>query len=531
MHNIFYKTRNSFFLSNNIRKYFYLCVIIVFLITMRLQSQNAYINDFRVNDDVTTKSQFNSRLGVDSSGNFVVAWNDMRNSSANNSTQVYCQIIDKNGNRVGNNFRIGQDTTWLDGLTVLKNGKFIIFWRRYFNTTSAELYFQRFDRNGIPLNAPTKVIDTVYFSTVLNTGDIESDRNGNFTIIWQARPYGTLNAILHAQRFDSVGNKIGIPIIVNDTIGFFAITDTKIAMDEIGNFMVSWSDRRFNVSQQKYDIFFQRFNSNGVKIGNNIKVNDDNDSTKAQILPWIGGNGNGNFVITWTDRRNFFNDFTIFYQIYDSTGTPIGSNKRADESLGTPAYSKVAMKKDSRFFIGWGDNWYAGRLQYYGRRYTKTGDTIGNIYMIPQISPPSSFQIPNDIKILGDRIYTTWEDTRNANTDVYCNVRSFQNPDTLIIGITPISNIIPKGYKLYPAYPNPFNPVTKIKYDLPKNEDVFIYIYDITGKTIKNIYFEKQNKGIYEITITNEKLSSGVYFFKILTESGFNAVQKLILIK
>ncbi len=532
MHKLFYQNTNSLNLSNTIRIIFYLWLFIILAIPLIGFSQNAYINDFRVNDDLTNRGQFGSRIGVDSAGNFVVAWNDRRNSININYTQVFYQIFDKYGSRIGSNIAINTDTNYLSGLTVFKTGQFIITWIRIFNSSmNSELYFQRFDKTGIPLNPPTKVIDTVYSSTALNYGDVASDSNGNFVTVWEFRPYATTNSVIYAQRFDNVGNKLGTPIVVNDTIGFFGITDVNIAMDGSGKFIVSWSDRRFNVSQQKYDIFFQRFNSIGIKIGNNVKVNDDNDTTKNQLLPWLCSDRNGRFVITWTDRRNLFNEYNIYFQIYDSTGTKVGNNKRADESNGDPYNSNVAINNLSQFIIGWTDDGYAGRLQYYGRRYTKTGDIIGNIYMVPQISPVGSIQSPSDIKIFGDRIYSTWEDTRNSDGDIYCNVRSFQNPDTIIIGINTISANEPTGFKLYPAYPNPFNPETKIKYDLSINDDVFVSIYDITGKTIKQINTGKQNKGTYEITITNELLSSGVYFLKIQTSSGLNAVQKLVLLK
>lgn len=526
------KTRDSFFLSKIFRNIFCLWLLIIFTVPLIGYSQNAYINDFRVNDDLTNREQFGSRIGVDSAGNFVIAWNDRRNSPNINYTQVFYQVFDKYGNRIGNNIAVNTDTNYLSGLTVFKTGQFIITWIRIFNSSmNSELFFQRFDKTGIPFNSPTKVIDTVYSSTALNYGDVASDSNGNFVTAWEFRPYATINSVIYIQRFDNTGNKLSTPIIVNDTIGPFGITDVKIAMDRDGKFVVSWRDGRFNTSQQKNDIFFQRFNNNGVKIGGNVLVNDDNDTTKEQTLPSIGNNINGDFVITWSDRRSSFNELNIYFQIYDSNGTPIGNNKRADESNGNPFNSKVALNNLSQFIIGWTDDGYAGRGQYFGRRYKESGDTLGGIYMIPQTSPPGSGQSPSDIKIFGDRVYTAWGDTRNGNPDVYCSVRSFQNPDTIIIGVNPISASVPKGFRLYPAYPNPFNPETKIKYDLPKDDAVHIGIYDITGKTIKLINTGKQNKGTYEISITNELLSSGVYFLKILTSSGLNAVQKLVLLK
>ena len=514
------------------KKIFYI-LIIQFIISnyTAYAQQNAYINDFRVNDDSTNFNQGGARLGVDSSGNFVVAWNDKRNFANQVWNQVYCQIFDKNGGRIGNNFKIGHDTTRLLGLTMLRDGRFVVFWYTAYNFNQfAELFFQRFDGSGNALSPPTRVVDSTFSSLSLSYGDVASDSIGNFVIAWD-RLFGSSFSILYCQRFDSSGNKIGNPVIANEPTMGVGVLDTKVCMDFSGNFVCCWRDNRNSLIQGKADIFMQRFNFNGLKIGSNVIVNDDNDSTKEQALPWISCNGTGNFVVTWSDRRNLFEEINIYYQVYDSTGTTVGVNRRADQSNGDPAFSKIALTSDSRFFIGWSDDGYAGRNQYYGRRFTKTGEPIGSIYMIPQSSPGSSTQSPSDIKIWGDRVYSVWGDSRNGNNDIYCNVRSFQNPDTVIIGIEPVSNVIPSKFKVHQPYPNPFNPETKVKYELPKSDAVSLRVFDITGREAAFLNLGMQQRGVYEIVISGEYLSSGIYFLQLQTGSGFIDVKKLVLIK
>lgn len=168
MHKLFKKTKrpvlntNHLNLSNNIRIILYLWLLIIFVIPLIGYSQNAYINDFRVNDDATTRSQSASRIGVDSAGNFVIAWNDRRNFPGF-WTQVFYQNLDKNGTRIGNNFRIWQDTTGLLCLTVLRDGKFIVSWVNIINGGfNAQIYFQRFDKVGNPIQQPVLVVDSVF---------------------------------------------------------------------------------------------------------------------------------------------------------------------------------------------------------------------------------------------------------------------------------------------------------------------------------------------------------------------------------
>ena len=104
-----------------------------------------------------------------------------------------------------------------------------------------------------------------------------------------------------------------------------------------------------------------------------------------------------------------------------------------------------------------------------------------------------------------------------------------------IIGVSPISSEIPTVYSLSQNYPNPFNPTTKIKFSLPKQENVSIKIYDITGRLVYTLVNQKMQPGSYEATWTSinnngNTVASGVYFYRI--EAGsFVESKKMILVR
>jgi len=98
------------------------------------------------------------------------------------------------------------------------------------------------------------------------------------------------------------------------------------------------------------------------------------------------------------------------------------------------------------------------------------------------------------------------------------------------VGINPIIAEIPNEFYLHQNYPNPFNPQTKIRYELPKNSDVQIYIYDITGKLITKLISEYHRAGIYEVTFNAFNYSSGIYFYKLVTDK-YTETRKMVLIK
>ena len=98
-----------------------------------------------------------------------------------------------------------------------------------------------------------------------------------------------------------------------------------------------------------------------------------------------------------------------------------------------------------------------------------------------------------------------------------------------------IDGTLPVTYKLYNAYPNPFNPFTIISYDLPENTYVNLKIYDISGRVIRNLIDEFQNPGRKKVKWdgSNEQgriMSAGVYLYTI-NRDGLIQTEKVILLK
>ena len=79
-------------------------------------------------------------------------------------------------------------------------------------------------------------------------------------------------------------------------------------------------------------------------------------------------------------------------------------------------------------------------------------------------------------------------------------------------------------------YPNPFNPSTTIKYSVPNNSYVTVKVYDVLGNEIGELVNEEKSAGVYEVEFDANKLSSGVYFYKLQAGSLVDT-KKMILIK
>ena len=98
------------------------------------------------------------------------------------------------------------------------------------------------------------------------------------------------------------------------------------------------------------------------------------------------------------------------------------------------------------------------------------------------------------------------------------------------IKVEQISSEIPDGYLLEQNYPNPFNPKTIINYSIPKSNNVTLVVFDALGREVVTLVNDFQTAGTYKITFDGSSLSSGIYFYKILS-AGFIETKRMILIK
>jgi hypothetical protein len=85
-------------------------------------------------------------------------------------------------------------------------------------------------------------------------------------------------------------------------------------------------------------------------------------------------------------------------------------------------------------------------------------------------------------------------------------------------------------YRLSPNYPNPFNPITTIEFDLPKTSEVTLRIFNILGEEVATIVSDRLSTGSYSYEWDASELASGVYLYRLEAE-GFVQTRKMILMK
>ena len=131
-----------------------------------------------------------------------------------------------------------------------------------------------------------------------------------------------------------------------------------------------------------------------------------------------------------------------------------------------------------------------------------------------------------------DSIKIEWQ---SGNTNIYTNIsvnkfyKAIEGQNNLV-GVSNVNTVKPEEYKLNQNFPNPFNPATKISFTLPKKDFASIKIYNSVGKEISTLLNEVKPAGYYEVNFDGTNFSSGVYFYKLITEN-FSETKNMVLLK
>jgi len=543
-------------------------------------------SNIRINDDPGKSLQGRPSIAKSPTGKTIVAWNDFRNGDED----IYAQLYDSTGLPIGNNFKANDEASAQlePAIAVDETGNFMIVWEDLRNG-HFDIYGQRYDFIGYPLDSNFRVNDDIG-KNVQRYPDIAVHKDGSFIIVWQDKRNG--NPDIYLQRYNSDGQEIAQNFRVNDDPGKSAQRRPQIDIDARGNFVITWEDERQNSVS---NIYAQYFNANGDTSGTNFIVNDDVLDCPHQ-RPAIAVNDSGNFVITWRDFRNGvvkegnWENPDIHAQCYQSSGTPSGANFQVnnDNITRNPCYPAVDIKNDGEFVITW-EEYLISDSKIYAQYFHSNGDTLGpNFWVIyhgyyPAVAfdsggnfvitwrhlygsirydiyarcfnkngvalndkwkvnndPGGGKQYHPDVATLSDKIYFTWEDNRFPvqGMDIFAKIVAWDSlcPPENENFLTSENS---KTFSLSQNYPNPFNSETTFNYRLSQDCFVTLRIFNILGQEIATLVNQWQASGRHAVRWNANELASGMYLYKLEAHSAvsnestveFSEVKKFMVFK
>ena len=252
------------------------------------------------------------------------------------------------------------------------------------------------------------------------------------------------------------------------------------------------------------------------------------------IYGYVGGDvgsyyTTGNGSSTWVQGANGTSNWTYGISFVNpTTGWRAGTNGSILKTTngGTPAPEAptnlvASVVSGNQIFLSWFDN----SNDEQGFKIERSIGMPTDFDLIGLVGNGVQNFIDTSGLVYGTRYYYRVYAFSGAGNSPYSNVETI-----VLTNITQSGTGIPDEYRLYNNYPNPFNPATTIKFDLPESGNVDIRIFDISGAEVDMLLNQNMNAGSYDITYNAGKLSSGVYFYKV-TMGNFTDTKKMILLK
>lgn len=379
-------------------------------------------DEFLVTTSATQFEQESFDVVMDAEGNFVIVWSDRRTLPR----QIFAQRYNRYGKKLGEEIQVSLPNTetseqFSPRIAMDPHGNFIISWISYDSKDGGKkIYFQRYDSNGNTIDINSLIIVT----HSLNSHALAIDKMGNFIVTWRTWDPSD-NYAVKAQRYDSNGKKLGEVITVSSWEGqsWIQSYDVKITIDYQRNFIIAWSQGMKSVSDYYPDIYFQKFNSDGEKIGNAIKVATGG---KVKItVEAISTNVEGDFIITWQNYDNRLVNYDIFAQKFRVDGSKIGEIFQIDQRYTSHARgSRFGFDNAGNFTVGWiADNCEYGvcAKEIVAQKFDASKNRIGDEFIVNSYSNDDLAITDLDMATnLQGNVVFTWRSKRQLYIKIIC---------------------------------------------------------------------------------------------------------------
>ncbi len=340
---------------HRIIKHLYTVILFVFIISNFLYGQNnsPLIPDFRINEQSGNADKYFNKTAINNDNISMVVWHDYREGTPN----IYAQLLDANGDLIGKNIRVN-------------------------NTENDDEYL---------------------------TPDVAVNEKNQFLVVWSDQRDGNK---IYGQIIDENGSFVGDNFIISDENSYSYQTQPAIASNG-KEFIAVWCDVR---NGSKYDIFAQKLDQDGNKIGKNFMVNADSQAV-SKYSPDIAIKKDSSYIVTWYYYNNGL--YTPASIVRDKNNNIISSQIEVSDSSYSSVnnyYPQTAVT-DSGFVIVW-YRYFNSQYNIIGQFLNSKGEKLDSNFVINDAvnSFRASPTVASDSS--GDLV-VTWYDYRNSYAQIY----------------------------------------------------------------------------------------------------------------
>jgi hypothetical protein len=519
-------------------------------------------DEFQVPSSSVYDHHFLSITNV-ANNSFILYWEV--NESLTNNYWTYCQMFNASGQEVGAEIIISSNSIMPDICWIDNNG-LLVSYRRY-DSEGSHIYGKIY--NNTLTESTDEFRITSIASEPLDPHKVTKIDGNGFIVCWN----DGIEEDIRLQFFSNDGSKHGPEYKVYDNLGEMP----EILCIDSSNFMVIWTDDHhdeydWNIYAKYYPIEKKRtlLPYNLLKPKNDINVNLlsqefkwKNSCVSSEYFPW-----ELEYNLNISDDINFTNPINI-ESIYDTTyffqnlepgiryywkvlaknwaGDSLWSDKSYSffVSQSLIPFSLIEPKMDETVqFINPSFQWNHAS----GQSFSSPWELEYQMY----IDQNDDFSDPQIYSITRDTVFSSvylspgttyyWKvlakDSRNDSLWSSEINLFFVSEDATVSIEDQIAKTKSQTLELYSNYPNPFNPETTIKYNLPVDQSVYsvkIKLYDALGRLITTLKDESQNPGMHTVKWNGKNLSglnmpSGIYFC-VVQAGPCQTAQKMLLVR
>ncbi|WP_230182820.1 DUF4347 domain-containing protein, partial [Aquabacterium sp. CECT 9606] len=349
-------------------------------------------SEFKVNT-TNTNIQKSSQIGMDDSGNFVIAWSSYAQDGAGYG--VYAQRYNASGVAQGSEFRVNVTTAGeqiLTDVSMNASGNFVIAWYDTLaDGNGYGAYARTYNSSGVAQSGEILVSNFIY-STQWNAS-VAMGSDGSFVAAWETYTADGYSYGIAMRQLSLTGVELSPETIVNTTLaGDQQIPSVAWGGNQV---IVTWSG---NGSGDNLGVFSRRYSTAlpaaVTSVGTETRANtttSNTQQTNKDAGKQIATAANGNYVVVWEDTITDY----VYGRLYDANGTALTGEFQINTDV-TGARNKyeptVAMDDSGNFVVAWRSQLQDGSgYGVYAQRYNASGVAQGSEFRVNTYTSSDQF--------------------------------------------------------------------------------------------------------------------------------------------
>jgi len=468
------------------------------------------------------EGQVQPKIVTDGSGGNIIVW---RSLTGFFDGKIYAQRTDSTGLTLWSGLGVPICNTGVSNyhdIIANSTGGALIGWSR-----DGDIYTQLIDSTGSPLWTVNGIAICTATNNQTFTAMAANGNDGAF-IVWKDERTGFIDPNIYAQHISSNGNVSWQSNGIEICTSFGWQQNPQILESDNSTAYIAWHDAR----SANGDIYAQRIDSSGTIFwaANGVAICNESNEQNNMV---IASDGMGGAILAWSDLRD--DQGNIYAQRIDAAGNVQWAANGISVCTATNIqdWSNIIPDGNGGAIIIWQDQRGGGQPDLYAQRLNASGAALWTADGVAICTATSEQYWPVLISDGAGGAIISWEDERLGllQNDIY--VQWVDHLGNLGGVIGSIENDYPEvitDFQLYQNFPNPFNPITTIKYDLPYQAKVRIDVYNILGQRILTLLDEDKPAGFHSVKLNANQLASGMYFYTI-EANEFYKINRMLLVK